>query len=247
MIVTTPAIVLKAIDFQESSRIVTLLTPDHGKMAVMVRGVRKPKSKFAGYFEVGKVLDIVVYIKTSRTIQNISEASFRQRNWQISQDFPKLALVMATMEMLDQLVHDNESSRDFFEMAEKFIDWLNHTEDDVANVFPYMLLRLAELSGVGIHYSTEIENSEVASESLFLNIEEGVISKSVGIGLSFKLSDIQANYLIQLLAGKKVSVFRNPIPRSELKLLIHHLDVYLQHHIEGLRGRRSDAIFEQIL
>ena len=50
MIISTAAIVLKSIDFQESSKIVTLLTPEHGKIAVMVRGCRKPKSKFAGFF-----------------------------------------------------------------------------------------------------------------------------------------------------------------------------------------------------
>jgi CRP-like cAMP-binding protein len=39
------------VDFQESSRIVTLFTREWGKTAVMARGCRNPKSKFAGQLE----------------------------------------------------------------------------------------------------------------------------------------------------------------------------------------------------
>jgi DNA repair protein RecO len=245
MIVSTAAIVLKSIDFQESSKIVTILTPDHGKMGIMVRGCRKPKSKFAGLFETGAVLDIVVYIKASRTVQNVSEASFKQKNWNLRQDFSKLAIMMGTMEMLDQLVHDNESSVDFFRFSERLLEWLNTTEDDVYALFPYVQLRLAELSGIGVQYEIPLKPHHAGNS--FFNIEEGVVSADSGLGLSFKLTEYQHEYFKTALSSKNSSVLRNPIVKSELKLLIHHLDVYFKHHIEGLYDRRSDSIFEQLL
>lgn len=245
MIISTAAVVLKSIDFQESSRIVTLLTPEHGKFAVLVRGARKPKSKFVGFFEVGNLLDVVVYLKPSRTVQNISEVSYRHRTWNLHQDYAKMAVVMQTMEMLDQLVHDNESSKEFYTLAEKMLPWLNESDNDAPGVFPFIMLRLADLSGIGIQWQSTWTPGEATA--IYLNIEDGTISDEPGLGLSYKLTAYQAVYFFYTIAHRNSTIFRNPADRIELRLLIHHLDVYFKHHIDGMRDRKSDAIFEQLL
>ncbi|MBX5451098.1 DNA repair protein RecO [Thermogemmatispora sp.] len=66
---STRAIVLKRINLGEADRIVTLLTPTHGKIQAVAKGVRRPTSKLAGHLEllchsqlqlaVGRDLDIV--------------------------------------------------------------------------------------------------------------------------------------------------------------------------------------------
>lgn len=242
MIISTAAIVLKTIDFQESSKIVTLLTPEYGKIAVMVRGCRKPKSKFAGFFDTAAVLDVVLYLKPSRSVQNLSEVSYRQKNWTIPRDFTKMAVAMATMEMLDQLVHDNETSADFFTFTERMLSWLNDTDEDVTSLFPYILIRLADINGIGIQY-----DAGKTTGPFYLNIEEGSVGNYPGLGLSFKLSEYQHDFVKKALIHRNAAVLRNPFDKSELKLLIHHLDVYFNHHVDGLRQRQSDTIFDQIL
>lgn len=244
MIVSTSSIVLKSIDFKESSKIVTLLTPDHGKFAVIVKGARKLKSKYSGYFETGNILDVVVFIKNNRSVQNLNEVNYRFKNWGIRQDFEKLALVMAIIEMADQLVHENESAADFYNLVEKMICWVNDTTEKVVNVFPYIQMRLAELSGIGLQVNT---NATVNDKTMFLNVEDGTIADEPGIGLSFKLTQHQLEYVLTALSKKNSSLFRNEIPKKEIKLLIHHLDVYFKHHIDGMRDRKSDSIFDQIL
>jgi DNA repair protein RecO (recombination protein O) len=254
MILSTPAIVIKSLDFQESSKIVTLITPEHGKIAILVRGIKKPKSKFAGFFEIGSVLDVVVHTKSTRSVQSISDVNFRKKTWNISRDFSKLAIVMATMEMIEQLVHEKEASLEFFTFCENLIEWLDDTIEDTAQIFPYVLLRLAEISGIGLQVEDTIQSGEAEEschksnqKTIYLNIEQGMLSHLPGIGLSYKLTDGQAQYLLWLLKGKKKMIFRNPLARSELKLLKHHLDVYFRHHIDGIRERRTDSVFDQIL
>lgn len=245
MIVSTSAIVLKTIDFKESSKIVTLLTPDYGKMGVMVKGARKPKSKYAGYFETGNILDVVLYFKPTRSVQNLNEVAFRSRNWKVRQDFTKLAIVLALIEMIDGLVHEYEAANEMFSLSETIINWINETDEDMVNVFPYILVRLADCSGVGLQLG---ENHVIDhNKSGYLNVEDGSVMQDSGIGLSFKLTHLQFDYLISAIGKKKSDIFRNGISKNEIKMLIHHLDVYLKHHIEGLRDRRSDMIFEQIL
>lgn len=245
MILNSPALVLRTVDFKESSKIVTLLTPEYGKFGVMVRGARKPKSKFAGYFETGNLLDVVVYMKHTRSIQNLSEVSFRQRNWTIRTDFDRLAVLMATIELIDGIVHEQEPSVELFSLAERIISWLNESNEDMATIFPYIQLRLAEVSGIGLQFES---NYQIKSSSdCYLNIEDGIISRIPGIGLAFKLTSLQEDYLEKSLLARKTDQFRNGISKNEIKLLIRHLDVYLKHHIDGLRDRKSDHIFDQLL
>ncbi len=48
----TEAIIIKKIKLGEADRILTLYTPDHGKIEAVAKGVRRPKSKMAGHLEL---------------------------------------------------------------------------------------------------------------------------------------------------------------------------------------------------
>jgi hypothetical protein len=59
---TTQGIILGRTDYGEADRILTMLTPDHGKLRLMAKGVRRVRSKLAGGIELFSVSD-VTYIK----------------------------------------------------------------------------------------------------------------------------------------------------------------------------------------
>ena len=61
----TEAIVLRGVDFSESSRIVTLLSPDRGRLVCMAKGVKRPKSQLAGLLDTFNRLEVVYYWKYS--------------------------------------------------------------------------------------------------------------------------------------------------------------------------------------
>src|ERR1700761_4426140 len=50
--ILTTGIILSRPDYGEADRIITVLTPDRGKLRLMARGVRKVKSKLAGGIEL---------------------------------------------------------------------------------------------------------------------------------------------------------------------------------------------------
>jgi DNA repair protein RecO (recombination protein O) len=58
----TRGIILSRTDFGEADRILTVLTPQQGKLRLMAKGVRKIKSKLAGGIELFSVSDIT-YIR----------------------------------------------------------------------------------------------------------------------------------------------------------------------------------------
>lgn len=56
--IVTTGIVLSRTNFQEADRIITMLTPDQGKIRLVAKGVRRQKSKMAGGIELFSVGDI---------------------------------------------------------------------------------------------------------------------------------------------------------------------------------------------
>ncbi len=66
----TQAIILARTDYGEADRIITFITPDHGKVTAIAKGVRKQKSKLAGGIELFSVSDII-FIPGRRDIDTI--------------------------------------------------------------------------------------------------------------------------------------------------------------------------------
>jgi DNA repair protein RecO (recombination protein O) len=243
MIVKDRAVVLRSIDYQDSSKIVGLLTQENGKVTVIAKGAKSAKSKYAGLLQAGNILEVLFYLKPNREIQVLSDASFEVKAYPIHFDMDKLALLMPTLEMVDQLVNDQEQSVDFFEFLWSMISWIIQEEKSVKSLFPYVLIRLAELSGIAIHFDTEHFN---AQWMYYLNSDDGLVSTEAQSGLAIKLLPEQAYYIFLACNRKGKRILEQTFDDYEIKNLIHHLDVYFKQHIEGLRDRRSDEIFNDL-
>jgi DNA repair protein RecO len=243
MITHTEAIIFKSVDYQESSKIVTMFTREHGKIALIVKGVKKPKSKFSGLIEIGNLLDVVYYFKDSRSVQFLSEASYAEKLMNLRTDFEKMATMTSAIELISQLLHENEVNEPLFEFTKKMLIWLNTAEIHPPNIFPYLQIRLASLTGIGLR----LDKMDSEDQTNYLNLESGLISRNSDSSYSYKLTQNQFNYVRMALQSKSSKLFDIPFETGELKALIENLDRYLKYHVEGLRDRKSDAIFEQIL
>lgn len=243
MITHTEAIIFRSVDYQESSKIVTMFTREHGKIALMVRGVKKPKSKFSGLIEIGNILDVVYYYKSSRSVQILSEASYAVKNDKLRIDFEKMATMTSAIELISQLLHDSEVNKPLFDFTKKMLTWLNSADIHPPILFPYLQIRLAALTGIGLQ--ADLNNSD--DQTNYLSLESGYITTESISSHSYKLTQTQTHYIRIALQAKSSKLFNLPFETGELKSLIDHLDRYLKYHVEGLRDRKSDAIFEQIL
>jgi DNA repair protein RecO len=241
MIETSKIIVLRCIDYQESSRIITALSQSHGKLSLIAKGVKKPKNKLAGVIEVGNILDVNYYYKPSRNIQTLSEASISYQSLNFRKDFERASILYSSLELISQLVHENEENDQMFSFVFNFINWLGEVENTHPSIFAYVQLRLAQLIGVGL-----IDQTSINSETVYLNISSGTLDVTPDTELAYKLTAKQALFLKKGVYSKNSEIFTIGLANSELKQLIHHLDVYFKYHIDGYKDRRSDTIFEQM-
>lgn len=242
MIVHTKAIILRVIDYQESSKILTVLSEEHGKIALIAKGAKKPKNKLSGILETGAVLDVVYYYKQSRGVQTLTEASIYYSDHSFRTDLEKTAILYATLELISQIVHEHEVNKPVFDFVLTFIKWLGSSEETYASLFAYVQIRLADIIGFGL-----VSNMNEIPDYAFLNISSGNLSEHSEDELSYKLTVAQTQFMILAMAGRSSNIFKVNFSNGELKQLVHHLDVYFKYHIDGYQERKSDSIFEQML
>ncbi|MEE9133023.1 MAG: DNA repair protein RecO [Gemmatimonadota bacterium] len=72
-LVTTPATVLKVYEYSETSKILRLLTRDHGLCSVIAKGARRPKSRYGGLLEPFTDGIATFYTKEGRELHTLSD------------------------------------------------------------------------------------------------------------------------------------------------------------------------------
>ncbi len=72
---TVPAILLRKTEYGESDLILTLLSPDHGRLSVIAKAAKKSRRRFGGVLEVFTELEAVV--ERGRGLPRLREASLK--------------------------------------------------------------------------------------------------------------------------------------------------------------------------
>src|SRR5690606_28430132 len=75
----TDAIVIRLVEFSESSAVVTLFTRDFGKISGLAKGARRPKSAFESALDLLAVCRIVFLHKSSDALDLLTEAKLERR------------------------------------------------------------------------------------------------------------------------------------------------------------------------
>src|SRR5699024_617090 len=172
MITHTEAVIFRSVDYQETSKIVTVLTREHGKIALIAKGAKKPKNKLSGLLEVGNGVDMVYDDTESRSVQILAEASYVKNLMNLRVDFEKMGTMTSALELISQLLHHNEVNKALVDFTVKILQWLSETDIHPPLLFPYLQIRLASLTGIGLRLGENIANNK----DNFLNFENGLIS-----------------------------------------------------------------------
>ena len=72
-IVKTEGLIIRVMDYLESSKIITCFTPDHGKISLLAKGAKRPKSRLGGSLDLLQHIALVYYQKDTRELQTLSQ------------------------------------------------------------------------------------------------------------------------------------------------------------------------------
>jgi len=110
----TEAVVLRSIKWSETSRIVTLYTLGFGKLKVVAKGARRPKSQFGASLEPITHSAVVFYRKEGRDLHTLSQCDLIAAFPKIKSDLSTLTYASAVCELMDRLITGEDPNRPLF-------------------------------------------------------------------------------------------------------------------------------------
>ncbi len=159
------AIILSRIDFGEANRILTLLTAHHGKLSVMAKGVRKPKSKLAGGVELFTLAD-VVFIEAKSDIKTLASARLHINYSHISTDISRSMMAYDILKYTNKYT-ENVCEDSYFELVQEVFEVLNDPTSHTAVTWVWFGLRLLEISGHGINTTHDAHGAALRPDDSF--------------------------------------------------------------------------------
>ncbi|MBN1588954.1 MAG: DNA repair protein RecO [Pirellulales bacterium] len=113
------AIVLRTIDFSETSLVVTLYTREFGKVGALAKGAKRLKGPFESALDLLAVCRIVFLRKSSESLDLVTEAKLVRRFRPPGRDLAGLYGGYYVAELLSGLTHDYEASPELFDLADQ--------------------------------------------------------------------------------------------------------------------------------
>src|SRR6188508_1282627 len=131
----TQAIVLRVVEFSETSCVLTLFTEHFGKVGALAKGARRPKGPFEGALDLLAVCRIVFLHKSSDALDLLTEAKLERRFRAARKDLSHLYAGYYVAELLDALTDADYPHPDLFDAAERTLAGL----DGAAELAPLVL------------------------------------------------------------------------------------------------------------
>lgn len=142
---TTQGIVLNRTDYGEAARIITFLTPDRGKLRVMAKGVRKPKSKLAGGIELFSVSDLTLLAGRGE-IQTLMSARLAQHYGRIVKDLDRTQAGYDIIKLINKSTED-EPEEAYFNLLVLSFESLNDSKLEPVITALWANIQLLKMSG----------------------------------------------------------------------------------------------------
>jgi DNA repair protein RecO (recombination protein O) len=246
MIIRTEAVVLRALKYGETSQIVTLFTREKGKLAVIAKGSRLPKSRFGSTLQPMSYTEVVLYYKATRGLQTLTESAHVKPFHDIGRDLQKMTVGLRAVELIYALMQEEQEHADVFNLLLHTLSHLNAATERVRNLLPLFQMRLAALLG----FAPQIDRDLVAAlpdEGGLLDLDTGAVLPPDTLPTTARKASRTALRAYAIFArADTASVLRMhlaPRVRSEVE---HLVDDYLRFHVEDAYPSRGEPVFRQL-
>lgn len=202
------AIVLRKVDFSETSRIVTFLTPQRGRFACMVKGARRKGSPMVALLDTYNRLEITYTWKESRQVQLLTEASLLDGFDAIKASIEHIACAAFLLEIAGLIAQENNPAPDLFDASVEGLQALaKTTQSPFISLIP-AAYTLFEVAGIA---------PDPDEESCFEYILPSFAPD--------ERQDVR-QMLLDIIAGRQITA------PEQFRLLLRFLNEYGVYHLE---------------
>jgi DNA repair protein RecO (recombination protein O) len=117
MLITTPAVILQAFAYGDTSRILRLATPDHGVQSVIAKGAMRPRSRFGGRLQVLSEGVAQFYHRSTRDLHTLGGFDVTDQHAALAGDLRRFAAAAALAELVLRTGQEEPQPRVFATLA----------------------------------------------------------------------------------------------------------------------------------
>jgi len=133
------AIVIRAVEFSETSLVVTLFTREYGKLGALAKGARRLKSPFESALDLLALCRIVFLHKSSDALDLLTEAKLLRRFRPVGCDLSGLYAGYYVAELLEALTDEDDPHPELFDLADETLVGLTAGESVAKRVVRFEL------------------------------------------------------------------------------------------------------------
>lgn len=207
--IITRGIVLARTEFQEADRILTLLTPDHGKLRVIAKGVRRPRSKLAGGIELLSVSDITV-LPGRGELGTLVSTRLITHYANIVQDIGRTMLAYDFLKKINRITED-AAEEEYFTLLQKAFEGLHESDLPLEAVELWFTVQLLAITGHAPNLKTDTEGRQLEADQQYLFDFENMAFQNQ-TGAPFTANHIK---LLRLAANAEAPILLKVIKNTE--------------------------------
>ena len=243
-IVKTEAVVLSKMNYGDSSNIATLLTDELGKLSVIVKGARSPKSKYGKVVDPLNHLLVVLYKKESREVQLLSSADIINHFPDLKSELTRLGYAYAVIELIKNLIAEHEVNKKLFKGVIKILERINLGDENPKISFGRFFIFFLKEIGYEIQIDAcAICGKKELSDPVFYHRDKGLICGSCKNSVVdiYKINMELLSYLNCLKNNESADNFNHQIIQKSLVLMENHL----KYHIPDFKEISSLKLFNE--
>ena len=139
------AIVLRYANYKDNDRMLTLLSPTRGKMEVLSRGCRRPKSPLLNASEIFALGDFQLYIKQDRA--TLVSANLLETFYPLRADFDRLSVGIYLLNLAEAAAQPGENCQELFMLLLHTLSRLTFSDQSWKPLLSGFLLHYAAAGG----------------------------------------------------------------------------------------------------
>lgn len=139
------ALVLRVIDFSETSCVVTLFTREFGKVGALAKGGRRPKGPFESALDLLAICRVVFLRKSSDALDLLTEAKLERRFRPPGRSLAALYAGYYIAELVGELTDQYDPHPDLFDLCEQTLQSMSQDQDPPSAVLRFELAALRML------------------------------------------------------------------------------------------------------
>lgn len=141
---STPALILKRSNVGETDRIVTLLTKDRGKIAVIAKGCRKLSSSKRGYLEPGNLIE--AYLVVTKSLPILTQARIEHEFPNIKLNLQGMKKLLQVLEVVDRLmIEDTVGAEEIFAQVLRILHQLEFNPNQYTQIKHQLYFLVSQL------------------------------------------------------------------------------------------------------